>query len=213
LLSPGCAELKAIARQAEQEHDAGGIAFVAARLWDDMPESSRLAEEAVHLDPKLTWLYAVVPGQFSSGTQTDLWVRDLQKYDPQNALPYFIIAAKINSELFRTKRIIPRLHDEPSAWQNAMAAAFQSPKFDNYCSQLKALEHKVVLRYSFDDPSRRLDCRGVWRPNGDTPPHTRRPFWNPPRHSRPKASGKLHVKNIWLWRGLANCLVPGAASL
>jgi hypothetical protein len=165
---PGRAELKPIARQAEQERDAEGIAFVAARLWDDIPESSRLAEEAVHLDPKLTWLYAVVPGRASSGPETDRWVRDLQKYDPQNALPYFIIAAKINSELFRTKRIIPRLHEEPSAWQNAMAAAFQSPKFDNYCSQLKVLEHKVTLRYSFDDPSRRSDCRGLWTPNGDT---------------------------------------------
>jgi hypothetical protein len=40
---PGRAELKAIARQAEQERDAEGIAFVAARLWDDIPESSRLA--------------------------------------------------------------------------------------------------------------------------------------------------------------------------
>jgi hypothetical protein len=161
------AELKAIARQAEQKHDAEGIGFVAVRLWGDMPESARLAEEAVHLDPRLTWLYAIVPGQFSSDSQTDRWARELQEYDPQNALPYLVIAAKINRDLFNARRIAPRVQGEPPAWQNAMAAAFQSPKFDNYCSQFKALEHRVLLRYSFDDAGR-LRCRGIWGWGGDT---------------------------------------------
>jgi hypothetical protein len=155
------AELKAVAHQAEQKHDAEGIGFVAIRLgYGDKSESARLAEEAVHLDPTLTWLYAFVPAIFSSDSQTDRWVRELQKYDPQNALPYIVIARKINWDLFNTKRIIPRVQDEPSAWQNAMAAAGQSPKFDNYCSQFKALEHRVLLRYNFDD----LGWRCSWEP-------------------------------------------------
>jgi hypothetical protein len=130
------------------------------RLWDDRPESARLAEEAVHLDPKLTWLYAVGFGRFSSDSQTDRWVRELQEYDPQNALPYFVIAAKINRDLSKARGIAPRVQDEPAVWQNAMGTAFQSQKFDNYCSQFKALEHRVLLRYSFDDAGR-LRCPGM----------------------------------------------------
>lgn len=96
------------------------------------------------------------------------WVGELQKYDPQNALVYLTVANKINFDLFTTRRIpIRGLKDEPLEWQNAMAAAFQSPKFDNYCSQLKALEHQVRLRYSFDDPSG-LVCYGVGGLNGGT---------------------------------------------
>ena len=159
-------ELKAIARQAEQKHDAEGIAFVATRIWDDLPESARLAEEAVHLDPKLIWLYAVVPGRYSSGSKLDRWMGELQNYDPQNALPYFFVAAEINRDLFNAKRIIPHVAEEPHAWQNAMAAAFRSPKYDNYCAQLKELNRRVMLRYGYGDLNR--SCSGTWGPNGDT---------------------------------------------
>jgi len=37
-------------------------------------------------------------------------------------------------------------------WGKAMAAAFASPKFDDYLDRLKELDRKVVIRYGFNDP-------------------------------------------------------------
>lgn len=48
-------ELGAVARLAEQNHDAEGLAFVAMHHPCDS-ESARLADEAVQLDSKLTWV-------------------------------------------------------------------------------------------------------------------------------------------------------------
>ena len=144
--------LDALARRAEQKHDAEGLAFVAVRVWD-ASESARLADEAVHLDPSLTWVYA-----FSAVRQRDLseinrCVSKLEQWDPQNAVPYLIVAQSIDFNLMMHGRIPDRVDEESPAWQNAMAAAFESPKLDDYLDRLKELDRRVVVRYGFDDPS------------------------------------------------------------
>jgi hypothetical protein len=154
-------ELEALARQAEQKHDAEGIAFVAARLWNNESESARLAAAAVHLDPKLTWVYAIVAVRHPSA-KIDRWVPELRKYDPQNALPYLIAAEKIDIEQVEARKTPHRVDDEPPAWRNAMAAAFQSPALDNYFGRLKELERRVLLRYGFDDPYQALGNEYWW---------------------------------------------------
>src|SRR4029077_19221327 len=53
----------------------------------------------------------------------------------------------------------------PAAWQNAMAAAFQSPKLDNYLAKLIELDRRVLLRYQVDDSFQTLgDDRGYGLP-------------------------------------------------
>jgi hypothetical protein len=147
-LDPG---LEALARKAEQNHDAEGLAFVAVRHGNDSL-SARLAEEAVHLDPSLTWVYAVVAVQHPDLSEIDRWVPELERWDPQNALPYFIVAKKIDIDQ-RDRKSVPRQADEePAAWLNAMAAAFQSPKIDNYLGRLRELDRRVLLRYHVNDP-------------------------------------------------------------
>lgn len=157
-------ELDAVKRQAEQKHDADGIAFVAIRLWNG-PESPRLAEEAVHLDPGLTWIYAVV--QAASSSQLARWLPELQSQDPQNALPFLIVAAKINTEEILANRIAKSADDEPPAWRDAMAAAFQSAKLDDYGSRCKELDRRGLLRYGFDEPNL-PGCHGYWMPSEAT---------------------------------------------
>jgi acyl-CoA-binding protein len=157
-------ELDALKRQAEQKHDAEGIAFVAIRLWNG-PESARLAEEAVHLDPKLTWIYAVVQG--ASPSQFARWLPELQSQDPQNALPFLIAAARINTEQILANRIAKSAADEPPAWRDAMAAAFQSTKLDDYGSRCKELDRRCLLRYAFDLPNL-PGCHGYWMPTEAT---------------------------------------------
>ncbi len=144
-------ELKTLAWKAEKNHDAEGLAFVAARTTNQS-ESARLAEKAVHLDPKLTWIYAVVAVQYPSLPEINQWVPLLQRSDPQNALPNFIVAENIDIDQVVREKIPHRVEEQPAAWQDAMAAAFQSPKFDNYLARLIELDRRVLLRYHVDDP-------------------------------------------------------------
>jgi hypothetical protein len=148
-------ELETLARKAEKNHDAEGLAFVAVRTTNQS-ESARLAEKAVHLDPKLTWIYAVVAVQYPSLPEINQWVPSLQQSDPQNALPNFIVAEKVDIDQVVRGKIPHRMEEQPAAWQNAMAAAFQSPKLDNYLAKLIELDRRVLLRYQVDDPFQTL---------------------------------------------------------
>jgi tetratricopeptide (TPR) repeat protein len=145
--------LEALARRAEQEHDAEGVAFVAARLGDS-PESARLADEAIRLDPKLTWVYAVVAVRNPLLSEIDRWVPKLKQWDPQNALSYLITAESIDIHPAVREKLGQRhrAEDESPAWQNALTAAFQSPKLDTYLDRLRELDRRVLIRYGLDDP-------------------------------------------------------------
>jgi hypothetical protein len=147
-LSP---ELEAVARKAEKNQDAEALAFVAVRHGNPS-ESARLADEAVHLDPNLIWVYAVVAVKFSSFPEIDRWVPALESFDPQNALPHLIAAEKIDIGLVDRRQIPHRDEENPAAWKDAMAAAFHSSKLDNYFGRLKGLDRRVLLRYGADDP-------------------------------------------------------------
>jgi hypothetical protein len=148
-------ELVTLARKADKNNDAEGLAFVAARTTNQS-ESARLTKRAVHLDPKLTWLYAVVAVQYPSLPEINEWVPLLRQFDPQNALPNFIEAEKIDIDLVVRKKIPDRVEEQPATWQNAMAAAFQSPKLDTYLASLFELDRRVLLRYQVDDPFQAL---------------------------------------------------------
>jgi hypothetical protein len=144
-------ELEALAKKAEQNHDAEALAFVAAR-YPNSSDAARFADEAVHLDPNLTWIYGVVAVQWSSFPEIDSWVPVLQKFDSQNALPYLITAEQIDIDLVVREKIPHRVEDEPPAWKDAMSAAFQSHKLDDYLDRFKDLDRRVLLRYHIDDP-------------------------------------------------------------
>src|SRR6266478_351401 len=146
-------QLEALARKAEQNHDAEGLAFAAIRHWNKS-ESARLADEAVHLDPKLTWVYAVVAVQHPGLSEIDRWVPKLEQWVSQNALPPFIVAEKIDIDQVVRVKIPHRVEEHPPAWQNALAAAFGSPRLNNYHDRLKELERRVLLRYGLNDPYR-----------------------------------------------------------
>jgi hypothetical protein len=152
-------ELDKLAKQAEQNHDPELLAFVAIRE-PNQSESVRLADEAVHLDPNLTWLYATVAVHWSSFPELDRWVPALQKFDAQNALPYLITAEKIDIDQVVRESVPHRVEDEPAAWKDAMAGAFQSSKLDDYLDRRKEIDRRVLLHYRLDDPFQALadDC-------------------------------------------------------
>jgi hypothetical protein len=143
-------ELKTIARKAEQNHDAEALAFVAART--DQSESVRLADEAVHLDPNLTWLYGVAGTAYLSPSEIDRRISLLEQWDPQNALPHLLAAQRIGVTVKPSKGFPFDEVEENQAWEMEMDTAFQSPKLDGYRDRLKQLDHRVLARYRLDDP-------------------------------------------------------------
>lgn len=145
------AALKALARKAQQNHDAEALAFAAVRLWDQT-DNTRLAEEAVRLDPNLTWIYAILAVQCPWRPEIDSWIPKLEQWDSQNALPYLITAEKIDVAVVETGSVAIRGEDKSVAWQNAMASAFQSQKLDSYSDRLAELDRSVLFRYHIQDP-------------------------------------------------------------
>jgi len=90
--------------------------------------------------------------QRASPPEIDRWVPQLEQWDSQNALPHFIVAETIDIDQVVREKIPHRVEEQPPAWQNALAAAFQSPKIDNYLGRLKELDRRILLRYHVDDP-------------------------------------------------------------
>jgi hypothetical protein len=158
--SHGQPGLAALAKRAEKQHDPEGLAFCAVRLQNSC-ESARLAQEAVRLDPALIWVYAVVAVRHPDLPQISQWVSTLEQWDPKNALFPLITAESIDIDLVsKATKLSPdeerKQWVENPAWQSAIAAAFASPKFDDYLDRLKQIDRKVELRYRFEDPDELL---------------------------------------------------------
>jgi hypothetical protein len=165
----GQPELQALAKRAEARHDAEGIVFAAARLTN-ATESARLAEQAVRLDPKLLWAYAVVAVRHPELPEIHHWLPIIERQDPQNALFHLIAAESIDiSQITRPPDLSPadrrRAWDAGPAWRDAMAAAFVSSKFDDYIDRLKKLDRRVARRYGFNDPQELLSGEEAGQPS------------------------------------------------
>jgi hypothetical protein len=147
-------ELESLARRVEKNKDAEGMAFVAARL-NDSDESVRLANEAVRLDPRLTWILGVVGARHADAPEVPAWVQKLKQWDPENALPYLILAQRDDMEsvampggwnaLYPPKR--------SAAWMGAMAGAFNSDRIDDYRDRLRTVDRTVARRYGLNNPA------------------------------------------------------------
>jgi hypothetical protein len=143
-------ELDALAKKAEQNHDAEALAFIATRHPNET-QRAHFADEAVHLDPDLTWIYATAGVWHLPSSGIDR-LSALKQWDPQNALPHLIAAQKIGVTVTHSKQFPLGKADENPAWEKEMAAAFQSPKLDNYLDRQKHLDHRVFSRFRLDDP-------------------------------------------------------------
>ncbi len=142
-------ELEALARQAEAERDPEGLAFCAVRLQNSR-ESARLAKQAVQLDANLLWVYAIAGLRHPEVPEASAWAEKLARWDPDNALPHLLAAeSAARARLGQGESSMP---GAASAWQDAMAMAFQSPKFDDYLDRVAEINRRVVPRYGFYDP-------------------------------------------------------------
>jgi hypothetical protein len=142
--------LEALAKKAEENRDAEALAFVAIRHPNEL-QRVRLADEAVHLDPNLTWVYATA-GTWRSPSSGIDHVSALKKWDPENALAHLFAAQNIGVTVTHSEEFPLGKVDANPGWEQAMEAAFKSPKLDSYLDRQKQLEHRVISRYRLDDP-------------------------------------------------------------
>lgn len=144
-----------LAAQARERKDAEAMAFVALRLWQN-PESDELAQETVRLDPRLTWVYSILGSPYHSRADAETRVRQLEAWDPQNAMPFLVEADRI---LFRhwadnhyeSLDNFSLVKGDPR-WFEAMAAAFHAPTYDSYLARRLDLDRSVMRRWGLHNP-------------------------------------------------------------
>ncbi|HTV56323.1 MAG TPA: hypothetical protein VMI06_15580 [Terriglobia bacterium] len=150
----GQAQINAISKRAEARRDGDGLVFAAARV-SSARESARLADEAVRLNRRLVWAYAIVAVRHPEIPEIRQWMPVLERWQPGNALFPLIIAESIPRD-DGIPNSSPAEGDNAStpgtAWQQAMAAAFTSPKFEDYLDRLQAVDQRVAQKYGFNNP-------------------------------------------------------------
>lgn len=148
------------------ERDARALAFVALHLpWENWQESARLADQAVTLDPQLTWIYGNLASRQRSAWQmpevagaAEEWIMRLQKWDSGNAVPYLLQAEWIyETQGLRRyrgamKKELEALAKE-AAWRAAMEKAFAAPRYDSYGLRRFELERTVLRQHGLARPS------------------------------------------------------------
>jgi hypothetical protein len=146
--------LNRLAEQARERGDAAGLAFVAMRLPPG-GEGGRLADEAVGLDPRLTWIYVAMVLKNLPQPRTAQWITQLRARDPDNAVPHLLEAARFTVRSYPSGTLswtAPPLGNP--LWQTAMAAAFSAPKYESYLWHGYELDCAVIRHYGLSDPLR-----------------------------------------------------------
>jgi len=160
------AQLQQMGREAEQNRDATTLVFVAMRLPNVSPEKAHWADLAVSLDPSLTWVYfQMADGRQHPDAGFSERVARLQKWDPDNAVPY-LMEAQQNFESFAsmpnggpatwmTSRNYQGHASEIAKhpeWTSVMEKAFRSPHFNDYQNERFNLNLAVQRRFGMNRP-------------------------------------------------------------
>jgi len=149
---PSHAELMKLALAARREHDAQTLAFVALRVTDPQEHMS-LSQEAVAMDPSLTWIYSQGYVPWMMGI-TQKMVADLRRAYPQNAMVHGLEAQHIaaHEALRKVTYYQSDVWEQQPEWLAAMAMAYASPRFDDFSEQRFNLDRAVMREHGIDDP-------------------------------------------------------------
>jgi hypothetical protein len=160
------AQLEKMGREAEQNRDATTLAFVAMRLPESSPEKSHWADLAVSLDPSLTWVYfQMADGRQGSDAGFSERVARLQKWDPDNAVPYLMEAQQTFEGFSSTSNggyatwVTSRDYQQHAAeiakhpeWAVVMDKAFRAPHFNDYQNERFNLNLAIQRKFKMNRP-------------------------------------------------------------
>lgn len=155
-------------QSAEKLGDPASLAFVALNTKD--PEKAeRLAQQAVARDPQLEWVwYPVIQSQLIAmkpsvdvrGPKLAARIRQLETWDPNNAVPYLLDAERTRwSQPGTFNRISPLMPPRDAeqmqsqqAWRSAMEKAFAAPRYNSYFNREMQIERAVLLKLKVNSP-------------------------------------------------------------
>jgi hypothetical protein len=160
------AQLQKMGSQAEQNRDASTLAFVAMRLPANSPEKVRWANLATSLDPSLTWIYFQMQDERERpDANFSERIARLEKWDPDNAVPYLMEAQRSFESFGSAKDGTPaqwvtsrdyREHETEIAkhpeWISAMDKAFKSPHFSDYQNERFNLNLAIQRKFGMNRP-------------------------------------------------------------
>ena len=141
---------------AERQHDAQTLAFLALRARDKQ-NRSRLAEQAVSLDPKLTWIFAE-SAIWDHETLPVLpqWFERVERWDPDNSMPFMLhaqcLAYSIQLAKHQDTRTALAGLQSNSEFRRLMERAFAAPRYDSYLFRRFELDRQVVLKHGIAGP-------------------------------------------------------------
>ncbi|MGH9669457.1 MAG: hypothetical protein ACRD3A_05020 [Terriglobales bacterium] len=163
-------ELQALAERARQSRDAQSLAFVA--LHAPQSEDVALADQAVALDPSLTWTYFDLAHKHNSeqgwkdsafATKLKDWTAKVQAFDPQNSAPYLLEAEAIRERTKDFPNFYPPFApkegealSKQTEWVAAMEKVYSASRYDTYTVRRFNLERQVLLANGWDSPERVL---------------------------------------------------------
>lgn len=154
---PSPSEIAPLKAKAAKTHDAALMGLIAL-ISPDSTERVRMADQAVQLDPSLTWLYAVVmPRGPWPPPPSEPWIASLQKWDPDNGAVR-LLAAKPCYDLHRGTpangwKAFDLEKDYSRGFCNAqMNAVFAATRFDDYGGKRLALYRTVAAHYDLRGP-------------------------------------------------------------
>lgn len=151
-------EMKEVTRIAEQQHDARTIAYAAMHGPIDPPETLRLAEEAVQLDPSLKAIYPQIyerlRGDGKPTPEAKKVVALMEAADPDNAMTYLIAAQDVLLSKYGWS--IPDLAvlSQEIEWRQLMEKGFRAPRYDNYAAERFEINRTWLLERHLDSPAR-----------------------------------------------------------
>lgn len=146
-------ELDKIEREARAKRDAEGLAFVALNKRG-LDDTAQLADEAVGIDPNLSWVYPAIGARYWGHPAVFEWLPKLKSEKPGDALPHLIAAERtaFARDAEGRSRWYSREYVNDPTWQKEMAAAFSASSLGTYDDQVRQLERNVSARYHIDDP-------------------------------------------------------------
>jgi tetratricopeptide (TPR) repeat protein len=153
-------------RAAEQQRDARTLAFVALHSGS-VQERLQYADQAVAIDPSLTWVYLSLfhPALEEKQNPPDAQalVARLEKWDPDNAVPYFFEAEEVVKRKGIEISPLPGALDtlaKETEWCQAMQKGYAAPRYDTYAMRRFELERTWLRQNHLDKPA--IILLSVW---------------------------------------------------
>lgn len=158
-IGPSQGEIAKLAREGERKHDARLLAFAA--MWAKPTDALHYADEAVALDPSLTWIYFETRYDLRSdpapAAEIATRMARLEKAEPMNATGYLGEAQGYFAA--QEPRLMPA-HREASAaemgknaaWVAAMEKAIRAPIDDSFALRRIQLVAEVMRERRIERP-------------------------------------------------------------